>query len=205
MKIKTLLVGLLLCLGLSACQSGPDAQQVGEALGKLYIHADSAVSAVLSDWDTEQIAESIEQELYQQIKNNLSDLGELEINESQLQVVKDSMMEARRRIPVEVEVVESNDETATVRFTVGSLDISSIDSEAAQTAMESIQGIDELSEEDLKNFVTAYTEALQDGLKAADPCEEQNSFEVTFSKASGLWLPEDMEDFIEVLGRQIRR
>lgn len=114
-------------------------------------------------------------------------------------------MEARRRIPVEVEVVESNDETATVRFTVGALDISSIDSEAAQTAMKSIQGITKLNDEDLKEFVKTYTEALKAGLEAADPSEEQNSFEVNFSKAGGLWLPEDMEAFIEVLGRQIRR
>lgn len=205
MKIKTLLVSLLLCLGLSACQFGPDAQQVGEALGKLYVHGDSTVSGILSDWDTKQIADNIEQELYLQIKDNLSDLGDLEIGEGQLQAVKDSMMGARRRIPIEVEVVESSDETATVRFTVGSLDISSIDSKAAQIAMKSMEGIREPNEEDLKEFVKIYIEALQTGLENADPSEEQSSFEVTFKRASGFWQPDDMKAFIQVLGGQIRR
>lgn len=198
-------ISLLLCGVLTACQSGPSAEEMGEALCKLYVHADTAVSSVLEDWDVQTVKQSIEEDLYEQLRSNLEAVGVEELDESALKEVTAALMDARTRIPLEVEVVETEEDRVALQVTVGSLDISSIDTEAAQTALEELKGLSDLSEEDLGRFVQAYTEALQDGFEAADPSLEQSSFLVDFVKEKGLWLPEDLNGFVEQLGQHIRR
>ena len=56
----------------------------------------------------------------------------------------------------------------------------------------------------MERFVEAYTEALQSGFDEADPSETLNSFAVDFVEKNGLWLPEDLNGFIELLGQHIR-
>lgn len=198
-------ISLLLCGVLTACQSGPSAEEMGEALCKLYVHADTAVSSVLEDWDVQTVKQSIEEDLYEQLRSNLEAVGVEELDESALKEVTAALMDARTRIPLEVEVVETEEDRVALQVTVGSLDISGIDTEAAQTALEELKGLSDLSEEDLDRFVQAYTEALQDGFEAADPSLEQSSFLVDFVKEKGLWLPEDLNGFVEQLGQHIRR
>lgn len=202
---KSILLSLLLCCTLCACQKGPDPAEVGEALCKLYVHADTAVSAVLEDWDVQTVKQSIEEDLYKQLRSNLEAVGVKELDETALKEVTSALMKARERIPLEVSVVETEEEHAALQVTVGSLDISGIDSEAAQTALEQLKGLSDLSEDDIDRFVNAYTEALQDGFETADPSQEQSSFVVNFVKENGLWRPEDLNGFIEQLGQHIRR
>ncbi len=202
---KLSLLSLLLCAALTACQSGPSAEEVGEALCKLYVHADTEVSSVLEGWDTQSVKNSIEQDLYDQLHSNLEAVGVEEPDETALKAVTSALMKARGRIPLEVSVVESEKERASLQITVGSLDISEIDAEAAQSALEALEGISEFSENDLGFFVESYTEALQAGFEAADPSEKKSSFVVDFVKEKSLWLPEDLNGFIELLGQHIRR
>lgn len=202
---KSFVVSLLLCLSMAACQSGPTAEEAAEALCKLYVHADTTVSAVLDGWDTESVKSTIESKLSEQLKNNLEAIGVTEVDEAALDAVTEAMMEARKRIPLEVEVIETEEDRAALQITVGSLDVSGIDTAAAEKAMEQLKGLSEVSEADLERFVEAYTEALQSGLEEVDPSEVMDSFVVNFVKEKSLWLPEDLNGFIEELGQHIRR
>ncbi len=202
---KQKVLSLLLCVALTACQSGPSAQEVAEALCKLYVRADTKVSSILKDWDTAQIKDTIESNLSEQLRVNLEAVGVEQVDEAVLDAVTDSIMEAREKIPLQVDVLETTEETVTLKITVGSLDISGIDRAAAEEALSELDGLSELSTDDLERFVEAYTEALQSGFAEADPSAEQQSFEVDFVENDGLWLPEDLNGFIELLGQHIRR
>ena len=201
-KILVLLLSLALLCG---CQKGPDAAQMGEALCQLYVHADTAVSAMLPDWDTEAIKNTLHKDLYQQLKENLEAVGADGLDESSLRAVTDAMLEARKRIPVEVELLESDKEEALVKITVGALDLSAIDAKAAQAALEAIAGMDPENESYVSEFVESYLEALQEGFETAETDGESSSLEVRFTKQKGLWLPEDLNDFVARLGQMIRR
>lgn len=202
---KQNVLSLLLCVALTACQGSPRAQEVAEALCKLYVHADTEVSSILKDWDTAQIKDTIESNLSEQLRVNLEAVGVEQVDEAVMDAVTDSIMEAREKIPVQVDVLETTEETVTLKITVGSLDISGIDRAAAEEALSELDGLSELSTDDLERFVEAYTEALQSGFAEADPSAEQQSFEVDFVENDGLWLPEDLNGFIELLGQHIRR
>ena len=93
----------------------------------------------------------------------------------------------------------------TLQITVGSLDIGEIDTTAAQRALEEIKGRSDLSKEDLDDLLQAYTEALKAEFDASDPTVVQTSFTVKFIENEGVWLPEEMNRFIEQLGQHIRR
>ena len=201
---KKMLLPLLLCLVLTACQGRASAEDAAEALCKLYVHADTKVSSVLKDWDTAAVKNTIEEQLSDQLRSNLQTVGVQTIDSEVLDAVTASIMEARKRIPVDVEVIETADEKVSLQITVGSLDISGIDRAAAEEAMSELNGLSELSEADLERFVEAYTEALQSGFDEADPSETLNSFAVDFVEKNGLWLPEDLNGFIELLGQHIR-
>ena len=202
---KKMLLSLLLCLALTGCQTGPSAEDVAEALCKLYVHADTKVSSVLKDWDTANVKDTIENQLSEQLRSNLQAVGVQTVDSKALAAVTESIMEAREKIPIDVEVIETAGEKVSLQITVGSLDISGIDRAAAEEAMSELSGLSELSEADLERFVEAYTEALQSGFDEADPSENQNTFTVDFVEKNGLWLPEDLNGFVELLGQYIRR
>ncbi len=201
-KIIALL--LALCL-LCACQKGPDAAQVGEALCRLYIAGDTAVTEVLGDIDAEQIREEMREALHQQLKNNLENIGVAELNESALNTVTEEMMSARSRIPVTVEGTKKEKETATVSITVGSIDLSAIDAKAAEQALSTMNDAAEDSEAYRQQLLEAYLEALQDGFVGFDGSGEKSTIRVELVKTKGLWLPADMQSFIAELGKAIRR
>ncbi len=201
-KFLAVLLSLVLFCG---CQKGPDASEVAEALCQLYVHANTAVSAVLPDWDVEAIKNTLKEDLQKQLKANLEAVGADKLDENSLKAVTDAMLEARKRIPVEVELLESGKDEALVKITVGALDLSAIDAEAAQTALKAIEGMDKESSDYVSRFVESYLEALQEGFETAEASTGSNSFEVRFTKQNGLWLPEDLNDFVACLGQMIRR
>lgn len=201
---KLLAILLALCL-LCGCQKGPDAAQVCEALCRLYISADSAVSEVLSGWDTESVRNTVEEGLYQQLSENLQTIGAGEPDEQLLQAVTEEMMAARSRIPVSVSLSEESEERAVLTVKLGSLDISAIDAAAAEEALSAMNGAAEDSDAYRQQLVEAYLEALQTGLVEFDGSGEESTIQVEFVKTEGLWVPADMQGFIEELGKAIRR
>ena len=192
---------LLLC----GCQKAADAAEVTEALCRLYVHADTAVSSILEDWDTQSVKESIGQQLEEQLKQNLEAMDVEELPAETWQTVVDAMMEARSRIPLEVTLLESDKETATVRIEVGYMDISAIDAQAAQAALEVLTEPSADTKEYRRLLVDTYLEKLIEGLKEAECSEEKSSFELQLVKEKGLWMPEDLSALIEMLGQQIWR
>ena len=203
--MKRLMAILLSLMLLAGCKAAPDAAQVGEALCKLYVHGDSTVSSVLSKWDTASIAESIKGDLLEQFAANVEEVTGQPLDEELAKKVTDAVMEARSRIPVSVEIIESDKESAVVEVSIGCLDISAIDTAAAEAALAAVKEQAEDSDAYRQAFVEAYAEALTEGLAAADATAEQSSFQVTFRKNSGLWLPEDLNGFVEELAKHIRR
>ena len=219
-KVLTLCLSLLFLAGCSAvwaknpvflvgCSAvwakNPDAAQVGEALCRLYVQGDSDTAQTLKDWDTETIALSLRDDLYQQICLNLSELSGGPVDDTLSEQVAEANLEARRRIPVEVELLDGDNERAELKFTVGALDISGIDEEAARSALASIEQNGEISEDTMAELINNYAQALISGFAAADPSADQNVFQFTFVKKDGAWLPEDLNRFIEKLGQSIRK
>lgn len=203
--MKKILAVLLSLLLLCSCQKGPDAAEMADALCRLYVHGDTAVSSILKDWDTESIRQTIEENLHEQMKENLQAVGAELPDEESLKAVTDSILEARKRIPLEAELVESDKEKATVKITIGALDLSAIDAEAAQSTLQAVEGEDKASDDYVTLFIESYLNALQQGFEEADTEKLNSSFEVSFVKRDGLWLPEDMNGFISALGQLIRR
>ena len=199
-------LALLLCAALmSGCSGSPDASQTAEALCRLYVHGDTAISDILTGWDGEAIKNTIKEDLQEQLSENLEAVGAHILDKDQLEDVTDALLDARKRIPFEVELLESDKESARVKITISSLDLSAADTEAAQSALKAIESEDEESADYIATFVESYLEALQTGLEEAEIDNEENSFEVSFSKQKGLWLPEDMNGFIAQLGQAMRR
>ena len=201
----TILLSILLCLSLASCQRGLSAEEVGLAMCKLYVHGDTEVASMLSDWDVAAVRDHMEQDFYHQLYSNLEASGIEDPDETALNEVISALMDARKRIPLKVETVETEKDRVTLQITVGSLDIGEIDTTAAQRALEEIKGRSDLSKEDLDDLMQAYTEALKAEFDASDPTVVQTSFTVRFIENEGVWLPEEMNRFIEQLGQHIRR
>lgn len=193
---------LCFCFAFTACKKAADVQQVGEAWGKLYVQGDRSVDTILSDMDCQQIVSQVENELYQQLEHNFSDLGTVEFSEEQLNSLLQSLLEARSRIPLQVEVVEQEKKQALLRFTLGSLDISGIDHKAAENAVKQLS-VGE-AENAAEHLLQAYLEEVSAALQEAD-CSEESSFELYFIKEEGKWKPLDEKQLLEELSCYIYR
>lgn len=203
--MKRILAMLLALSLLCSCQKGPDAVQTAEALCRLYISGDTAVMGLLNDSNAEQVHDEIKEGLYEQLSDNLEAIGVGELDQKQLNAVVEEMMAARSRIPLDVELSAEEKGKVSLTITVGSLDMSAIDTAAAEKALAAMNGAAEDSEQYRQQLLNHYLEALRDALNAFDGSGETSAIEVEFLKTEGLWRPADIQGFINALGQAIRR
>ncbi len=196
-------LALTLCLLLCGCQQGPAPEEVGEALCKLYVHGDSTGAAIPEGWDAAGIAAALKEQLYSQLEENLSALEDGAIEEEQLQAVTAAILEARKRIPITVELLDSDREQATLQVNMGSVDSTTVDEQAAEAALEAISGLDAESGDYVERFVEEYLSALEEGFSSLE-AEEGEPFTMTLVKTEGQWLPQDLPALLEQLGSRLR-
>ncbi len=196
-------LALILCLLLCGCQKGPAPEEVGEALCKLYVHGDSTGMEVPEGWDAAGIAAALKEQLYSQLEENLSALEDGAIEEEQLQAVTAAILEARKRIPITVELLDSDREQATLQVNMGSVDSITVDEQAAEAALEAISGLDAESGDYVERFVEEYLSALEEGFSSLE-AEEGEPFTMTLVKTEGQWLPQDLPALLEQLGSRLR-
>jgi len=101
------------------------------------------------------------------------------------------------RLPIEVELLSQEEKQASLRFTVGSIDLAALDAQAAQEAL------DQAGSEDPEQLWRAYEKALCQALEQLQP-QAGESFEADFVQSKGGWQPAQPEDFAAQLAAALQ-
>lgn len=175
---------LALGLGLSGCQTA-DAAQQGEAYCRLYLQGDS--STKLPQLDSRQVAKERQTSFVEALAQNWAQSGQTLSQEAAENLWK-AYDGACSRLPIEVQLLSQEEQQAHLRFTVGSMDLGTLDAQAAAEALEKAQGGEP------ESLWRAYEEALCQALEQLEP-QLGESFEADFVQGKDGWQPAQPEDF----------
>ncbi len=199
-KILPLLLSFML---LCACNKIAEPTAVAEGLCSLFLKGEAAVTELIPELSAASISSQLEAEFMTKLKENLKAVGADEISEEQLKAVVAEIMEARKRVPFEVETVESGEDKVTLQITVGTINSADIDNAAAELAQKALENIDADPDVLVESYLEEYLDALKEGFAQLDPGEETKDFTVDFIKAEKLWLPQDMNSFVSLLAGSV--
>ncbi len=206
--MKKLFALILSFLLLCSCKAMPEATTIAEEMCSLLLRGEGTLTEKIPGFDGATINKQVEEGLYSQLKQNLEAVGgNVELEEEQLQRIVAAMMEVRKKVPYEVELIGDEKERKTLQITLGTIDSEEVDHAAAELAQEAIEDrMEELSNDQaaLTNaYLEEYLNALESSFADLDPSQTTKSFTVDFVKDKLIWLPEDLNGFVQQLAATV--
>lgn len=199
--VASLFTAAIMSISMIGCGNTIKPEESAQVLCEISVKHDitNASKLGISDDEANAIIDETESEQKKVLKTNF-DATQLPITDSQIDSVIEAYNEVFNKIDYTIEVTSQTSKSAQVKISSTYIDLSSIDTEAAGSALDELYTLDVTSEEDaLAKTAELYIKNLLNGLKDAKASTNTVEKTFTFEKADGYWLPSDTEGFAEQL------
>lgn len=215
-KGLVLLVMALFCssLFLTGCAGKLEKPDVtGQILYDLYVLGDtSQVAKVgLSEDEAKTVIDKEKDAAKKSTKSNFVKAG-VSINNSKLDEIIESQFDSFKKLSGKVEIVSESKDSVDVKISTDYIDVEAVDTKAMEEALSEVQEMGLTNSIEAKNkLIETYQNNIINKFKEASPSTDRKEETFTFTKqkfnvdgkTKEIWMPEDMKDFGEKMGKMI--
>ena len=204
--MKKVFISFLLILGLFILSGCHESSLSSPSSTALYYY-DLIIKQNISHTDligistetAQTILSHIKDNLHTEISKKLSMNGRIEIDPNQIIALEEAYLASLQKLQATVSE-EKQEKSYLVTLSTSYIDYNAIDQWAINEALADVNISDFLDETIYLNTLTdAYISYLLTGYQNAEPASPYHEFTSTFTLQNGLWLPDDLDEFIKTL------